>query len=335
MKSILKLFIFLAILISINLQLAAQDSLLTKVYVDTDSLYGNTAVYLSITNITDNTLLVPWPYSDEYNDAGSQLDLKYNSIDVYILAFANFNGNYYVNLAPQDSTRIRIEFNNLSNGIPMDTTDHTFTFKTFPKGAYSGTVKGLKQVQGEVYLYRIFDDNNEHVVSSLIDSLNIPVMRKFIIRNSLDDYELLFDTNERFIQFDSLLHQRVRVYRSTLLDGTSNIRFRVEYFNSKPVWVDVDEEKSLPKNFQIERIYPNPFNPSTTVNLDVLDASRYELRVYNTLGRQIYSQQLGILNAGMHPIALDLSNTRSGVYFLKITDTNTNQYSIRKITLLK
>jgi len=326
--------IILCILISMVsiTSLHAQDSLLTKMYVDSDSLFGNSAVFLSITNITEDTLLIPWPYKDEFDLFGSEFSLSYNGVEIPIPAKINGSGFNYVNLLPKDSTRIRIEFNNLSNGIPMDTTDHTFVFKTFPKGEYSGTFKDLKRVQGKIYLYSILEHDHEPIIASLTDSLGIPIMRQFI-KDPQGDYEFLFKNDQQFNQFYSLIRQRVNVIWAKLLDGSSVVDFRVDYFNSEPVFLEIGKEESLPKTFQIERIYPNPFNPSTNIDLNISNASKYDLYVYNNLGQIVYSDYLGSLNVGSYTFRLNLGYISTGIYTVIISNKN-KQFSIKKITLM-
>jgi hypothetical protein len=144
------------LLIPISLQAQQQDSLDVKFYTVQDTLIVNNVLYLSITNITDDTLFVPWPRTDEPDFRATITGMIYNSerisLDHYALNSAS--GKNYVKIGPNDSTRIRFEFNNLSNGIPDDTSLHHFVIETFPFGSYSGTVNKLNRISGIAGYYR-------------------------------------------------------------------------------------------------------------------------------------------------------------------------------------
>jgi hypothetical protein len=67
----------------------------------------------------------------------------------------------------------------------------------------------------------------------------------------------------------------------------------------------VDTESILPRSFQIANIYPNPFNPSTTVVLDVPADEMVDLRIYNLLGRQVATLISKEMTAGSHKVHFD------------------------------
>ena len=82
-----------------------------------------------------------------------------------------------------------------------------------------------------------------------------------------------------------------------------------------------DIEYNLLKN------YPNPFNPSTTINFSVSDASQVSLKVYNVSGKEVSSLVNGFYSAGNYSIQWDAkdsfgNNLSSGIYIYKL---NTNQ----------
>ncbi|MBX2822895.1 MAG: S8 family serine peptidase [Rhodothermaceae bacterium] len=84
------------------------------------------------------------------------------------------------------------------------------------------------------------------------------------------------------------------------------------------------EASSQPVSFDLSANYPNPFNPSTTIEYAVLEAARVTLKVYNLLGEEVavlVDQQQA---AGTYTIswsALDSAGNQlpSGTYLYRLT----------------
>lgn len=90
--------------------------------------------------------------------------------------------------------------------------------------------------------------------------------------------------------------------------------------------------ESLPKQFALSANYPNPFNPSTTINFDVPKACDYTLVIYNTLGQQVTAFS-GKAEPGTVSLEWDGSRQASGVYFYRLTAGDFS--ATRKMMLLK
>ena len=45
-----------------------------------------------------------------------------------------------------------------------------------------------------------------------------------------------------------------------------------------------DKEKTLPDSFTIDRVYPNPFNPSVTIDYNLSNDSDISISVYDLKG---------------------------------------------------
>ncbi|MCB2198139.1 T9SS type A sorting domain-containing protein [bacterium] len=97
--------------------------------------------------------------------------------------------------------------------------------------------------------------------------------------------------------------------------------------------LDSAENTVVPLEWSLEKAYPNPFNPSTTIRFEVRDAGMVELAVYDILGRQVAQLVSEEMTAGRHARLLDLSASSSGVYFVQM---NADGYTAtRKIVLIK
>ncbi|MBC8203922.1 T9SS type A sorting domain-containing protein [bacterium] len=93
-------------------------------------------------------------------------------------------------------------------------------------------------------------------------------------------------------------------------------------------------EFSAPKEFSLSSAYPNPFNPSTSVKLDVPHSSWLKLAVFDINGRLVKTIANEYVNQGVYTFNIDLSGQASGVYFLK-AQTDDRVIAVKKIALMK
>lgn len=89
----------------------------------------------------------------------------------------------------------------------------------------------------------------------------------------------------------------------------------------------------VPSRFEWS-IYPNPFNPTTTVEYRLPRAGAVTLTLYDLQGRRVQQLFQGRQPAGTHRVQLDGSELSSGVYLVVLNFGNTARQA-RKIVLLK
>jgi hypothetical protein len=90
------------------------------------------------------------------------------------------------------------------------------------------------------------------------------------------------------------------------------------------------------KEFTLANNYPNPFNPSTTINFTVPKASDVTLTIYNTLGQRIATLVDENMAQGSHSVVWNGRNDAgqtapTGLYFYTL---RSDQTSITKKMLL-
>ncbi|MBC8478257.1 T9SS type A sorting domain-containing protein [bacterium] len=76
----------------------------------------------------------------------------------------------------------------------------------------------------------------------------------------------------------------------------------------------VTEIEAVPTAYHLERNYPNPFNPSTTLSFNLPEATTVKLAVYNLAGIQVRLIHSGLLYAGEHTFEFTPGNLASGNY---------------------
>jgi hypothetical protein len=78
---------------------------------------------------------------------------------------------------------------------------------------------------------------------------------------------------------------------------------------------------NIPDKFSLSQNFPNPFNPSTKINVSIPagESGNIKLEVYDALGRLISTLINGKMNAGLYELTWNASNIPSGVYFYTLT----------------
>jgi hypothetical protein len=78
------------------------------------------------------------------------------------------------------------------------------------------------------------------------------------------------------------------------------------------------DESMLPKTFELQQNFPNPFNPTTTIGFGLPTSSRVKLSIFNVLGQEVKVLVDEPKQAGYHTIIFDATNLSSGVYLYRI-----------------
>ncbi|MDH7605986.1 MAG: T9SS type A sorting domain-containing protein, partial [Melioribacter sp.] len=97
-----------------------------------------------------------------------------------------------------------------------------------------------------------------------------------------------------------------------------------------------DESKADSINFAVN-VFPNPFNPSTTINFKLPANGKVIIRVYNILGEIVNELINKEMNAGNHSIIFNGSNLSSGIYILVISfeGGRKSYFAKQKLLLMK
>ena len=89
---------------------------------------------------------------------------------------------------------------------------------------------------------------------------------------------------------------------------------------------------NIPDQFAINYVYPNPFNPITSINIDVPNSNKFILSVYDIKGSLIHEIFNGTKPVGSYQFNWDASLYSSGLYLVRISSGNFhNSYKIMLI----
>jgi len=79
-----------------------------------------------------------------------------------------------------------------------------------------------------------------------------------------------------------------------------------------------NDRDRLSDGFQIGQSYPNPFNPATTIPVQLRQAAEVTVDVYDSTGRLVEKIFQGRLSSGRHLVRFDAAGHASGVYYYRV-----------------
>jgi len=96
---------------------------------------------------------------------------------------------------------------------------------------------------------------------------------------------------------------------------------------------------ALPEEFSLDQNFPNPFNPTTTINFALPEPGDVKLLVFNLLGQEVRTLTSGVMEPGAYKVVWNsLDNTgqkvSTGLYFYRLVVDN-KVIQTRKMLLLK
>jgi len=97
--------------------------------------------------------------------------------------------------------------------------------------------------------------------------------------------------------------------------------------------VSIDGDLLVPEEFALHSNFPNPFNPTTTIQYDIPKASYVTLTIYNMNGQVIEKLVNKKQEPGFYSVNWNAWNVSTGIYFYQIKAKNFQQ--VKKCLLIK
>jgi putative intracellular protease/amidase len=101
----------------------------------------------------------------------------------------------------------------------------------------------------------------------------------------------------------------------------------------KEVPATAERPNDKPGRFGISNVFPNPFNPQTSIMYTMPESGQIDLAVYDINGRRVAELERAVKVAGTHSVSFHASGLASGVYVVRAVAGN--KVDQRKILLVK
>ena len=100
----------------------------------------------------------------------------------------------------------------------------------------------------------------------------------------------------------------------------------------------IDFDNGLPTEFVIEKAYPNPFNPTTTIRYGISTSTPVNVVIYDMTGRLVSNYKIGEKSPGWHEFTWQGTDTHgqqvgTGMYL--VTMRAGEKFQKQKVTFLK
>ena len=96
----------------------------------------------------------------------------------------------------------------------------------------------------------------------------------------------------------------------------------------------VSNDETPVKAFDLAQNFPNPFNPSTTIQFSLPTSSDVTIELYDLLGNKVKTLVDSKYESGTYTIKVDGSDLAAGVYFYSMTSGD-DYKAMRRMTLIK
>jgi hypothetical protein len=145
-------------------------------------------------------------------------------------------------------------------------------------------------------------------------------------------------SQQNYSYLDSDIYQSAQYYywlQSLEMDGSSSFHGPI------PVLVNLEgagEIPAIPLETGLRAIYPNPFNPSTTISYQLKQPNTVHLNIYNAKGQKVQTLTMSHSTAGFFSVLFDGRDSggralASGIY--RVVMTAGTEVSAQKIVLMK
>ncbi len=167
-----------------------------------------------------------------------------------------------------------------------------------------------------------------------------------------------YDGDNRLSGVKVCLYMPDEIFEVGITDNAGHVRFDIEPLNegymtataTKPRYIPaqmtaaigtpagVDDDVELPESPVVHQNFPNPFNPSTTIEFNLPEQSRVDLKIYDIRGRLVKDLAAKEFPAGLNQVIWDGKNdadenVTSGIYFYKFISGPT--VSVKPMTIVK
>ena len=120
-------------------------------------------------------------------------------------------------------------------------------------------------------------------------------------------------------------------------EGALMVRAELDSMNA--LGIDDGITGNIPESFGLKQNFPNPFNPTTTIEFDLASGAFASIVLYDVTGREVKTLVNSNLQAGHYVFDLNASELSSGMYFYKLTAQNFDGQMIfsstKKMVLMK
>ena len=188
--------------------------------------------------------------------------------------------------------------------------------------------------------YRIWDDETfRNAFNQRWQELRQTVFSEEYIMNMIDSTIAVIDEAQvRNFQRWPILDEYV--WPNAYVGGSyeNEIDYLTDWITARLDWMDeqtmsANDDPQIISPYSLDPAYPNPFNPTTTIQFSIPQTEFVTVKVYNIVGHEISTLINDELFTGNYSIKWDGRHQPSGLYFMQIESGSFSK--TRKMVLIK
>lgn len=192
-----------------------------------------------------------------------------------------------------------------------------------------------------------FTESKDLYLDLLQDSLIEPELERRALtslvvlqHHGLNDYNSAYNTylylNDRYPRTKAVVQAKVALLLPLTDDDIFILKDQQTDSLASPPGPMIDKQKD--KIFW-STVYPNPFNPSTTIKYALPSEGDVSIRLFNALGSKVYERDLGRKRTGIHNLTVNVDRMPAGIYLYVIefkgVETQRSEFFTGKMILAK
>ncbi|MDP8208740.1 MAG: FG-GAP-like repeat-containing protein [Candidatus Electryonea clarkiae] len=227
------------------------------------------------------------------------------------------------------------------SGVEIEDGENMFNFALIPSPSISINIDSL-----EFFCFEGRSDGSIFTISN--DGLGTLHWQTEIIYEGQDSFWLWLHEDHGSVSSNDIFEVNVAAFAEDINQGNyyamiylmsddlENDTIQIPVHFDVAVYTDVEHSfpNGLPRVFDIEEIYPNPFNPSTSVVVSLPESAFLNLSLYNISGQKVAVLANGQYSQGYKKFTVDGSMMASGIYFVHL-EVPEKVSAIRKVVLMK
>ena len=109
-------------------------------------------------------------------------------------------------------------------------------------------------------------------------------------------------------------------FTDSKISGGNKLQYRLKQldYNGQYEYSNIVEVEIFLNKFELNQNFPNPFNPSTTIQYAISSQQHVTIKVYNVLGNEVETLVNEVKPAGVYEVEFNATALTSGVYFYKL-----------------
>jgi tetratricopeptide (TPR) repeat protein len=185
-------------------------------------------------------------------------------------------------------------------------------------------------------------ETHQEIIRGNIDKA-MKNLDQIINKYNLDEYTdkyTLFRIGSFYIHFYSDVEKAEKIFNQIISKYPNDpLIEEISFLMNMPVYKGqiasntiIEITDKVKEEYRIEN-YPNPFNPTTTIQYQIPQDGHISIKIYDMLGREVAQLVNENKKAGEYTISFDASRLASGIYIYKLVGNNVN--ISKKMILMK